>query len=73
MRDSVLNMLLDNLGHFVSGEDISRRLGITRAAVWKYIKLLQGQGYMIESSTKKGDRIVYQKGILLKAGSGYSR
>lgn len=54
MRDVVLNILLDNLGHFVSGEDISRQLGITRAAVWKYIKLLQSQGYPIESSTKKG-------------------
>lgn len=54
MRDAVLNMLLDNLGNFVSGEDISRKLGITRAAVWKYIRLLQGQGYVIESSTKKG-------------------
>jgi len=54
MRDAVLNMLLDNLGNFVSGEDISRRLGITRAAVWKYIRLLQNQGYVIESSTKKG-------------------
>jgi len=47
-------MLLDNLGNFVSGEDISRQLGITRAAVWKYIRLLQSEGYLIESSTKKG-------------------
>ncbi|MFO7154353.1 MAG: biotin--[acetyl-CoA-carboxylase] ligase [Caldicoprobacter oshimai] len=54
MRDAVLSMLLDNLGNFVSGEDISRQLGITRAAVWKYIRLLQSEGYLIESSTKKG-------------------
>jgi len=67
MRDAVLDMLLDNLGHFVSGEDISRRLGITRAAVWKYIKLLQGQGYMIESSTKKGYCLKEVPDILDKA------
>ena len=57
MRDAILAILLNNTDRFVSGQDMSRSLGITRAAVWKYIKLFENEGYVIESSTKKGYRL----------------
>ena len=43
---------------FVSGEEMSRRLGITRAAIWKKIKALRERGYEIEGSTAKGYRLI---------------
>ncbi|MBR5345407.1 MAG: biotin--[Clostridia bacterium] len=41
-------------GEFVSGERMSEKLGITRAAVWKRIKILQEAGWPIESGGKRG-------------------
>ena len=32
-------------GGYVSGEAISRELGISRAAVWKRVEALRGEGY----------------------------
>ncbi|SHK36311.1 biotin--[acetyl-CoA-carboxylase] ligase [Tepidibacter formicigenes] len=58
MREKILNILLDKNKEFVSGEEISERLGITRSAVWKHIKNIKQQGYEIESVTKKGYKIV---------------
>ncbi len=37
---------------------MSEKLGISRAAVWKHIKSLRSDGYVIESATNKGYRLV---------------
>lgn len=37
---------------FVSGQEISQHLGISRVAVWKHIQKLQSLGYTIESGPK---------------------
>lgn len=44
-------------GAFVSGEEISRKLGITRAAVWKAVKALETEGCLIESVRNRGYRL----------------
>lgn len=38
----------------ISGEEMSRALGVTRAAVWKEIEALRQAGWPIQSSTRKG-------------------
>lgn len=48
----ILEMLC--AGDYVSGEDMSRELGMTRAAIWKKIEALREQGWDIESGGKKG-------------------
>ncbi|HEX2937596.1 MAG TPA: HTH domain-containing protein [Ruminiclostridium sp.] len=53
MKEKILKLLKQNQGVYISGQDISAQLGITRAAVWKYIKQLESEGYIIESVTKK--------------------
>ena len=62
-RDKVLAMILKGDG-FVSGESISRELGITRAAVNAAVKQLKEQGYEIESSTRKGYRLISSPDII---------
>lgn len=52
-KDTVLAMLRREPG-FVSGEGISSALGVSRMAVNMAIKSLRAEGYVIESSTKKG-------------------
>ena len=44
-------------GDYVSGERMSETLGITRAAIWKRIRALQGAGWPIESGGKRGYRL----------------
>lgn len=56
MRSKILTML-KNTDEYLSGEDMSRELGISRAAVWKHIKKLKDEGYNILSVTNKGYRL----------------
>lgn len=53
MKYKILEILKTN-GGYVSGEAISRELGITRSAVWKNINSLRKAGYKINSVTGKG-------------------
>jgi BirA family transcriptional regulator, biotin operon repressor / biotin---[acetyl-CoA-carboxylase] ligase len=57
LRAKVINILLNNDLEFISGEEISKQLGISRTAVWKHVKALKDQGYDIESVNKKGYRL----------------
>lgn len=54
----LLDMLKEHPGQFVSGEEISRRLSISRAAVWKQINKLREEGYEFEAVSRKGYRLV---------------
>ncbi len=42
---------------FLSGEDLSVELGVTRSAVWKHVDLLRKEGYQIEAVTGRGYRL----------------
>jgi BirA family transcriptional regulator, biotin operon repressor / biotin---[acetyl-CoA-carboxylase] ligase len=57
MKTKILSILKKNKDSYVSGQDISQQIGMTRAAVWKYIKQLQSEGYLIESVSKNGYRL----------------
>jgi len=56
MKYEILRLLKDSEG-FVSGEDISRGLGVSRTAIWKCINTLKEEGYVIDSSSRKGYRL----------------
>lgn len=61
--DEVLK-LLQSADGYLSGEAISRQLGVSRAAVWKRIKALEQAGYEIESRTNRGYRLVQAPNLL---------
>jgi len=63
-RDKILSILYNSFGCWVSGEDISRELGITRTAVWKNINILRDTGYIIESSNKSGHRLTSSNNVI---------
>ncbi|MFH1013030.1 MAG: biotin--[acetyl-CoA-carboxylase] ligase [Thermoplasmatota archaeon] len=54
-RNDIIQMLKP--GKIISGQEIARTIGISRTAVWKHIKLLQKNGYIIESTRQKGYRL----------------
>ena len=57
MREKIVSLLLANDLEFISGEEISKKLGLSRTAVWKHINVLKEQGYEIESVNKRGYRL----------------
>jgi len=54
VKEQVLLLLEENKGDPISGEDIASKLGCTRASVWKAVKSLQNEGYMVEAVNNKG-------------------
>jgi BirA family biotin operon repressor/biotin-[acetyl-CoA-carboxylase] ligase len=58
--------LLDHLvkDAYVSGEDIARDMGISRAAVAKQVASLREKGFIIEASTKRGYKLVVAGDLL---------
>ena len=57
-KEEVLAILL-SANAPVSGEAISRTLGVSRAAIWKAIDQLRQDGYAIEAATRRGYRITH--------------
>ncbi len=57
-------MLFDNTNRWVSGEEMARATGISRAAVWKWVKALSQSGIPIERERGKGYRLVKTEDIL---------
>ncbi len=64
MKDEILILLKNNKDEFLSGEKIGEKLGVSRAAIWKYINVLKEEGYGIESIPKQGYRIVSVPDVL---------
>lgn len=68
MRDTkykLLNCLKQASRQWVSGQQISRRLGITRAAIWKHIQTLKDEGHVIDAAPRKGYRLAKTADLLL--------
>lgn len=57
-EELVLAFLAEAADEVVSGEAISDKLGLTRAAVWKHVEALRGQGYRIDAVASRGYRLV---------------
>ncbi len=53
----VLAFLAEAGDEFVSGEAISDKLGLTRAAVWKHVEALRAHGYRVEAVPARGYRL----------------
>jgi len=64
MGDLLLRILEAHQGRFVSGEDIGRRLGTSRAAVWKQIRKLRGRGFGIEGARGAGYRLLGRPDVI---------
>lgn len=56
-EELVLAFLAEAGDEYVSGEAISGKLGLTRAAVWKHVNALRAQGYRIDAVPARGYRL----------------
>ena len=62
MKGEILKALRKS-GDYVSGEALSKELGISRVSVWKHIHSLKEDGYIVEASPK-GYRLVFSPDLL---------
>lgn len=57
MKAQIL-MLLRERACYVSGQELCRRFGVSRTAVWKAIGQLKREGYVIEAVQNRGYRLI---------------
>ncbi|GAA0444414.1 bifunctional biotin--[acetyl-CoA-carboxylase] synthetase/biotin operon repressor [Lentibacillus halophilus] len=57
-RYRLIELLNMNEHHYISGQKLSEELHISRSAIWKHMKELEKDGYVIEGVRRKGYRIV---------------
>lgn len=57
-EEMILALLTDGGDQFTSGEALSGKLGLSRAAVWKHVESLRRKGYRIEAVSSKGYRLL---------------
>ena len=53
MKDRILELLRQESG-YLSGQEMSTLLGVSRAAVWKAVEALRKEGYTIDSAPNRG-------------------
>lgn len=65
MKLSVLKELRANKDKFISGEDLSNKLGVSRTSIWKHINGLKEDGYIIESISRKGYKLIEEADTII--------
>ncbi|KAG2472407.1 MAG: Biotin--acetyl-CoA-carboxylase ligase [Nitrosopumilales archaeon] len=61
----VLTLLKSHMTEYLSGQDLSDVLKISRVAVWKHIKKIRSLGYKVESKQNRGYKLVKTTNLLL--------
>jgi BirA family biotin operon repressor/biotin-[acetyl-CoA-carboxylase] ligase len=67
-RLKIIEILSEHPGDVVSGKFLGDALGISRSAVWRHIKVLRKEGYLIHSRTNSGYSISSAPDILTDGG-----
>ena len=64
-KQQLLIYLKEDKGTWVSGEFLAHKMAVSRSAVWKHIGSLKDDGYVIESSRKRGYLLRQTSDLLL--------
>lgn len=68
VKEEIMKLLSKNRGRYISGSYIAKELNVSRTAVWKAIKKLEEDGFLIEAVTNKGYMLTEDTDILSVAG-----
>lgn len=64
LKNDILATLQLKSGEYISGQEFAEKSGKSRAAVWKAVKSLQKEGYVIHAVTNKGYSLTDEGDIL---------
>lgn len=65
MKAQILSMLRAS-SDYISGQELCDRFGVSRTAVWKAVKQLKQEGYLIEAVSNRGYKLVESPEIFNK-------
>lgn len=68
VKEQVLKELEEHKGMYISGGDLSKTLDVSRNAIWKSIKSLEKDGYLIHAVPNRGYCLDSQNDILSPSG-----
>lgn len=68
LKQNILEMLEKNRGIYLSGQDLSEKLGVSRNGVWKAVNQLKIDGHDIESVPKLGHKLSCGSNVLTAEG-----
>lgn len=68
VKEQVIKLLDENRGDYMSGEALASQIGVSRTAVWKAIKKLMDEGFLIDAVTNRGYKLQENTDVLTKAG-----
>ncbi len=68
LKEDLLQLLENNRGNYISGEDIAGKYNVSRNAIWKAVNLLKQEGYNIDSVRNKGYCLLHQNDIISEQG-----
>ena len=73
-KQKVFEILSQQNGSYVSGEKLAQECGVSRAAIWKAVKAIREDGFVIEGSNNNGYTLTVQQksDILSKAVLEYT-
>ena len=64
MKQKVLSFLRENQDKYISGTQMAKELGVSRAAVWKAVEALRKDGYQIDAVSNSGYRLNNQNEVI---------
>ncbi|HLQ73698.1 MAG TPA: biotin operon repressor, partial [Bacillota bacterium] len=59
-RQRLIELLREQTEDYISGQQLSNELNISRTAIWKHMKELEKEGFEIEAKPRVGYRIISQ-------------
>lgn len=65
-KEEILDVLRKNPEAYISGEELAETLGLSRTMIWKYVESLRQDGFVVESVTNRGYRLVSAPDLLLQ-------
>lgn len=66
MKTEILTLLRES-GEYISGQELCDHFGVSRTAVWKVMKQLQQEGYIIEAVRNRGYMLKENPDVLSKS------
>ncbi|MDO4393768.1 MAG: biotin--[acetyl-CoA-carboxylase] ligase [Bacillota bacterium] len=67
-KEAVLQALESCSGQYLSGEELSTRLDVSRTTIWKVIKALREEGHIIEAVTNNGYMLMHNNRLITESG-----
>ncbi len=66
IKSDILKELTSGAQEYISGEELAKKLGVSRNSIWKAVNALKKDGFMINATTNKGYNLLANNNTLSK-------